>query len=71
MRSGDVCLVSPVRPKGMYDKQPILLIFPDEFNKVTQVPMVLPIISGGTSPGQTVLLYPLVVRYTHQGIGAL
>lgn len=55
----------------MYDKQPILLIFPDEFNKVTQVPMVLPIISGGTSPGQTVLLYPLVVRYTHQGIGAL
>lgn len=31
----------------MYDKQPILLIFPDEFNKVTQVPKVLPIISGG------------------------
>lgn len=49
MRRGDIYLVS-LDPTAGHEQQgtrPVLIVSPDAFNKVTRVPVVLPITSGG------------------------
>lgn len=49
MRRGDIYLVS-LDPTAGHEQQgtrPVLVVSPDAFNKVTRVPVVLPITSGG------------------------
>lgn len=49
MRRGDIYLVS-LDPTAGYEQQgtrPVLIVSPEAFNKVTQLPVVLPITSGG------------------------
>jgi mRNA-degrading endonuclease toxin of MazEF toxin-antitoxin module len=49
MRRGEVWLVSLDPPSGHEQKgrRPVLIVSPDTFNRVTRVPVVLPITSGG------------------------
>lgn len=49
MRRGDIYLVSldPTEGHEQQGTRPVLVVSPDAFNKVTQVPVVLPITSGG------------------------
>ena len=51
MRRGDIYLVTldPTEGHEQQGTRPVLVISPDEFNRVTQVPVVLPITSGGLS----------------------
>ena len=52
MRRGDIYLVTldPTEEHEQQGTRPVLVISPDEFNRVTQVPVVLPITSGGILP---------------------
>lgn len=49
MRRGDIYLVSldPTAGHGQQGTRPVLVVSPDAFNRVTRVPVVLPITSGG------------------------
>lgn len=49
MRRGDIYLVDldPTEGHEQRGTRPVLVVSPDEFNKLTQVPVVLPITSGG------------------------
>ncbi|MBP3729948.1 MAG: type II toxin-antitoxin system PemK/MazF family toxin [Mailhella sp.] len=49
MRRGDIYLVDldPTEGHEQQGTRPVLIVSPDAFNKVTQVPVVLPITSGG------------------------
>jgi mRNA-degrading endonuclease toxin of MazEF toxin-antitoxin module len=49
MRRGDIYLVDldPTEGHEQRGARPVLVVSPDEFNKFTQVPVVLPITSGG------------------------
>ncbi len=49
MRRGDIYLVTldPAEGHEQQGRRPVLVISPDKFNSVTQVPVVLPITSGG------------------------
>jgi mRNA-degrading endonuclease toxin of MazEF toxin-antitoxin module len=49
MRRGEIWLVmlDPTEGHEQRGTRPVLIISPAEFNKVTQVPVVLPITSGG------------------------
>lgn len=49
MRRGDIYLVSldPAEGHEQQGTRPVLVVSPDAFNKVTRVPVVLPITSGG------------------------
>ena len=49
MRRGDIYLVTldPTEGHEQQGTRPVLVVSPDEFNRVTQVPVVLPITSGG------------------------
>ena len=49
MRRGDIYLVAldPTEGHEQRGTRPILVVSPDNFNQVTQVPVVLPITSGG------------------------
>ena len=49
MRRGDIYLVAldPVEGHEQQGIRPVLVVSPDEFNKVTQVPVVVPITTGG------------------------
>ena len=48
MRRGDIYLVTldPTEGHEQQGTRPVLVVSPDEFNRVTQVPVVLPITSG-------------------------
>lgn len=49
MKRGDIYLV-PLDPTEGHEQRgtrPVLVVSPDEFNKLTQVPVVVPITSGG------------------------
>lgn len=49
MKRGDIFLVT-LDPTAGHEQQgarPVLIISPEEFNKVTKVPVVLPITTGG------------------------
>ncbi|MDR0588257.1 MAG: type II toxin-antitoxin system PemK/MazF family toxin, partial [Burkholderiales bacterium] len=49
MRRGDVYWVSldPIAGHEQSGVRPVLVITPDAFNKVTKLPVVLPITTGG------------------------
>jgi mRNA-degrading endonuclease toxin of MazEF toxin-antitoxin module len=49
MRRGDIYLadLDPTEGHEQRGTRPVLVVSPDEFNKFTQVPVVLPITSGG------------------------
>lgn len=49
MKRGDIYLVAPVLAEGhgQPGTRPVLVVSPDGFNKLTQVPIVVPITSGG------------------------
>jgi mRNA-degrading endonuclease toxin of MazEF toxin-antitoxin module len=49
MKRGDIYLV-PLDPTEGHEQRgtrPVLIVSPDEFNRVTRVPVVVPITSGG------------------------
>ncbi len=58
MRRGDIYLVSldPTEGHEQQGTRPVLVASPDAFNRVTRVPVVLPITNGGNFPGQQVSL---------------
>ena len=49
MRRGDIYLVAldPAEEHEQQGTRPVLVVSPDEFNKATQVPVVVPITTGG------------------------
>jgi mRNA-degrading endonuclease toxin of MazEF toxin-antitoxin module len=49
MRRGDIYLVDidPTEGHEQRGTRPVLVVSPNEFNKITQVPVVLPITGGG------------------------
>lgn len=49
MKRGDVWLVSldPTSGHAQRGRRPVLIVSPEAFNRVTRVPVVLPITSGG------------------------
>ena len=49
MRRGDIYLVDldPTEGHEQRGTRPVLVVSPDEFNGITQVPVVLPITNGG------------------------
>jgi mRNA-degrading endonuclease toxin of MazEF toxin-antitoxin module len=49
MKRGDIWLVSldPVEGHEQKGRRPVLIVSPEAFNRVTRVPIVLPITSGG------------------------
>ena len=49
IRRGDIYLVDldPTEGHEQQGTRPVLIVSPDAFNKVTQVPVVLPITNGG------------------------
>jgi mRNA-degrading endonuclease toxin of MazEF toxin-antitoxin module len=49
MERGDIYLVSldPTRGHEQQGRRPVLVVSPDAFNRLTKVPIVLPITSGG------------------------
>lgn len=50
MKRGDIWLVGldPTEGHEQKGRRPVLIISPDAFNRVTKVPVVLPITSGGS-----------------------
>ncbi|MFN7997088.1 MAG: type II toxin-antitoxin system PemK/MazF family toxin [Bryobacteraceae bacterium] len=50
MKRGDIWLVGldPTEGHDQRGRRPVLIVSPDAFNRVTKVPVVLPITSGGT-----------------------
>src|SRR6266404_7072635 len=49
MKRGEIWLVSPGPTPGHEQKsrRPVLIVSPEAFNRVTKVPVILPITSGG------------------------
>ena len=49
MQRGDIYLVrlDPAEGREQKGKRPVLIVSPSEFNAVTQLPVVLPITTGG------------------------
>ena len=49
MRRGDIYLVAldPTEGHEQQETRPVLVVSPDEFNTVTQAPVVVPITTGG------------------------
>jgi len=50
MNRGDIYLVSldPTQGHEQKGRRPVLIISPDAFNKLTKLPIVLPVTSGGS-----------------------
>lgn len=50
MKRGDIWLVGldPTEGHEQKGRRPVLIVSPDAFNRVTKVPVVLPITSGGS-----------------------
>ncbi len=69
MKRGDIYLVSldPTSGHEQRGRRPVLVISPDSFNRITHVPLVVPITSGGNFArvaGFTVSLEGAVARTT-------
>jgi len=47
MRRGEIFGLDPAEGHEQKGRRPVLVISPDAFNRVTKVPVVLPITSGG------------------------
>ena len=67
MRRGDIYLVAlePTEGHEQQGTRPVLVVSPDEFNKVTQVPVVVPITSGGNFARTAGFAVPLEGAGTH------
>jgi mRNA-degrading endonuclease toxin of MazEF toxin-antitoxin module len=50
MKRGDIYLVSldPTQGHEQQGRRPVLIVSPDAFNRLTKLPIVLPITSGGS-----------------------
>ena len=50
MRRGEIWLVGldPTEGHGQRGRRPVLIVSPDAFNRVTKVPVVVPITGGGS-----------------------
>ena len=50
MRRGEIWLVGldPAQGHGQKGRRPVLIVSPEAFNRVTKVPVVVPITSGGS-----------------------
>ena len=69
MRRGDIYLVAldPTEGHEQQGTRPVLVVSPDDFNKVTKVPVVVPITTGGNfarTAGFAVLLDGAGIRTT-------
>lgn len=62
MRRGDIYQVGldPVEGHEQRGLRPVLVVSPDEFNKLTQVPVVVPITSGGDFARTAGFAVPLI-----------
>ena len=60
MRRGDIYLVSlnPTEGREQRGRRPVLVVSPQAFNEATQLPIICPITSGGTSPAASGSLSP-------------
>ena len=49
MKRGDIWLVGldPTQGHEQKDRRPVLIVSPEAFNRITKVPVVLPVTSGG------------------------
>jgi mRNA-degrading endonuclease toxin of MazEF toxin-antitoxin module len=49
MRRGEIWLVSldPASGHGQKGRRPVLIVSPEAFNRITRLPVILPITSGG------------------------
>ncbi len=49
MKRGDVYMVSldPTQGNEQQGRRPVLIVSPDEFNTATQLPVIVPVTSGG------------------------
>jgi mRNA-degrading endonuclease toxin of MazEF toxin-antitoxin module len=61
MKRGEIWLVSPDPAPGheQESRRPVLILSPEVFNRVTRVPVVLPITSGGKFVRMTGFAVPL------------
>jgi mRNA-degrading endonuclease toxin of MazEF toxin-antitoxin module len=62
MQRGDIWLVSldPVEGHEQKGRRPVLIVSPEAFNRVTQVPVVLPITRGGSFARTAGFAVPLI-----------
>jgi mRNA-degrading endonuclease toxin of MazEF toxin-antitoxin module len=49
MKRGEICLVSldPTSGQEQKGRRPVLIVSPEAFNRITKLPVVLPVTSGG------------------------
>jgi len=61
MKRGDIWLVGldPAEGHEQKGRRPVLIVSPDAFNRVTKVPVVLPITGGGSFARTTGFAVPL------------
>jgi mRNA-degrading endonuclease toxin of MazEF toxin-antitoxin module len=61
MKRGEIWLVSLVPASGhqQKDRRPVLIISPEAFNRITKLPVVLPITSGGNFARTAGFVVPL------------
>lgn len=61
MRRGDIYMVDlePTQGREQHGHRPVLLVSPDEFNRTTGLPVILPITSGGESARRIGFAVPL------------
>ena len=66
MKRGDIWLVGldPAEGREQKGRRPVLIVSPDAFNRVTKVPVVLPITSGGSFARTAGFAVPLSVAGT-------
>jgi mRNA-degrading endonuclease toxin of MazEF toxin-antitoxin module len=66
MKRGEIWLVSldPSSGHGQRGRRPVLIVSPDAFNRVTKVPVVLPITSGGSFARTAGFAVPLTAAGT-------
>ena len=50
MKRGEIWLVGlhPASGQALKDRRPVLIVSPDAFNRITKLPVILPITSGGS-----------------------
>ena len=61
MKRGEIWLVAldPTHGHEQRGRRPVLIVSPEAFNRVTKVPVVLPITSGGSFPRTAGFAVPL------------
>src|SRR5215470_172856 len=61
MRRGEIWLVSldPTSGHEQQGRRPVLIVSPEAFNRITKLPVILPIMSGGIFPRTAGFAVPL------------